>query len=727
MATLDFPNSPTTGQTFTGGGVTWKWDGAKWVGFAGPAVATTTNIKTFTASGTYTAPSNLISAVIEVVGGGGGGGGIFLSAGGVWYVSGGGGSGGYSRSIKTAAQIGASQAVTIGVGGGGGNGTPTAGVAGGATSFGSLVVANGGQGGQGASDSWGFGGGGAAIGTGDVAVGGESGGHGFYDNLYASIGTSSSKGGSSYFGGGGRPNWGGDGGAGIAFGAGGAGTGWNGAGGFNGGSGSYGICIVTEFIAAPAPLPAGTPVAVLAPNIRVFTSSATYTPSANLVSAQIECIGGGGGGAGAAGAAGSGYAGGGGGSGGYSRSVRTAAQIGASQVVTVGAAGAAGAAGNFGGGAGGNTSVGTLCVANGGPGGVVAGQSGASGALPGTGDVAAAGAPGEVGWYGTGTTAIAGWTGAGGSSIFGGGAQSFAIGNAANNGSAAGNFGSGGSGGVAHNIAANAAGGSGSAGVVVITEYISQTALQAPPPVIQGAAVLPNYLGGLTLANDGVSPNTVIDIAVGGATSDDNANTMILNTVNFTKNCNAAWSLGSGGGALDSGSALAASTWYHVFLIMRTDTNVVDALISTSTSPTMPASYNRKRRIGSIGVDGNAHIVAFFQDGDRFSWSNSTWDIWNAVSVTMNTPYTLRATTPPFVTTAILVIQATAASACNMMVFTPGSASTGVGVVHLGGGNWGGARYEVQTDSSGQVVFQSNNTLTSAYLSTYGWIDNRGK
>jgi hypothetical protein len=32
MATLDFPSSPATGQTYTGSdGTTWKWDGAKWV------------------------------------------------------------------------------------------------------------------------------------------------------------------------------------------------------------------------------------------------------------------------------------------------------------------------------------------------------------------------------------------------------------------------------------------------------------------------------------------------------------------------------------------------------------------------------------------------------------------------------------------------------------------------------------------------------------------------
>ena len=30
MAAIDFPNTPTVGQTFTVGATTWKWDGTTW-------------------------------------------------------------------------------------------------------------------------------------------------------------------------------------------------------------------------------------------------------------------------------------------------------------------------------------------------------------------------------------------------------------------------------------------------------------------------------------------------------------------------------------------------------------------------------------------------------------------------------------------------------------------------------------------------------------------------
>jgi hypothetical protein len=43
MAAIDFPNSPTTGQLFTVGDITWEWTGSVWQGIGtavpGPAGA----------------------------------------------------------------------------------------------------------------------------------------------------------------------------------------------------------------------------------------------------------------------------------------------------------------------------------------------------------------------------------------------------------------------------------------------------------------------------------------------------------------------------------------------------------------------------------------------------------------------------------------------------------------------------------------------------------------
>jgi hypothetical protein len=68
--------------------------------------------------------------------------------------------------------------------------------------------------------------------------------------------------------------------------------------------------------------------------------------------------------------------------------------------------------------------------------------------------------------------------------------------------------------------------------------------------------------------------------------------------------------LGTAAGALDTG-AIANSTWYHVWLIERVDTGVVDVLFSLSaTAPTMPANYTRKRRIGSM-KDGRFRALGY--------------------------------------------------------------------------------------------------------------------
>jgi Repeat of unknown function (DUF5907) len=210
-------------------------------------------------------------------------------------------------------------------------------------------------------------------------------------------------------------------------------------------------------------------------NVQTFAASGTYTPTPGMKYCQIECVGGGGGGGGSPDSTGSAVGGGGGGSGGYSRRTANAATVGVSQVVTVGAAGTAGTSAGANGGNGGVTSVGALCVANGGGGasghtsGNYRGGAGANttGAV---GDLVTAGAPGGGG--STNVNNMASLPGNGGSSFFGGGglAPGWAAG-ISTVGSAGTNYGSGGSGAFGDNNATTRAGGAGAAGVVVITEY----------------------------------------------------------------------------------------------------------------------------------------------------------------------------------------------------------------------------------------------------------------
>lgn len=126
----------------------------------GPRGGATATKQTFTASGTYTAPTGLRFAVVDIQGVGGAG--SSDNVGGAGASSGGGG-GGFVRKQFLAATIGASQTITLGAAG-------TPGVNGTNTTFGALLTAGGG----GSAAAGGPGAAGAASG-GDLNIPGQPG------------------------------------------------------------------------------------------------------------------------------------------------------------------------------------------------------------------------------------------------------------------------------------------------------------------------------------------------------------------------------------------------------------------------------------------------------------------------------------------------------------------------------------------------------------------------
>lgn len=235
-------------------------------------------------------------------------------------------------------------------------------------------------------------------------------------------------------------------------------------------------------------------------NVQKFTSSGTYTPSAGMVQAVIECWGGGGGGAGIGATTGGMNGASGGGSGGYSRTVATSSTIGSSQTVTIGAAGAGGSTGANNGGAGGNTSVGSLCIANGGSGGTVAsfGSAGGAGGTAGTGSVIpGTGSPGGS-TDGSASTSVVAFGGFGGStSVGGGGAGPNQQTSGANPGVAGTGYGAGGSGAAGFNSSSTAAGGAGTAGLVIITELINTATGTGSTTALTASSINGGQLAGL--------------------------------------------------------------------------------------------------------------------------------------------------------------------------------------------------------------------------------------
>lgn len=124
---------------------------------------------------------------------------------------------------------------------------------------------------------------------------------------------------------------------------------------------------------------------------------------------------------------------------------------------------------------------------------------------------------------------------------------------------------------------------------------------------------------GLNISNNVTDASNDIDIATGECVDSTGAYKLVLGSA-LTKRLDASWAVGTGNGGLDTGSI--ANTTYHVFLIKRSDTGVVDALFSTSaTAPTMPASYDSFRRIGSIIRSAGA-ILGFIKIKNRYFWTS---------------------------------------------------------------------------------------------------------
>jgi|GEM_PF-2011372 len=222
-------------------------------------------------------------------------------------------------------------------------------------------------------------------------------------------------------------------------------------------------------------------------NVQTFTSSGTYTPTTGMAYCWVRAVAGGGGGGGAAATSSSVAAGAGGSAGSYVEGFYDASTIGASQSVTIGSAGSGATAGNNSGGTGGDTLFGSLITAKGGNGGggsgslILCTQEGAIGDSSSSGGYLRTTGQGGGNSFGifllaTGVCVSGGF---GGSSVLGGGgtAQSAEAvsGTFSTSGNVGAGYGAGGAGGISGSVsgsAASAAGGNGSAGIIIVTEYI---------------------------------------------------------------------------------------------------------------------------------------------------------------------------------------------------------------------------------------------------------------
>ena len=271
------------------------------------------------------------------------------------------------------------------------------------------------------------------------------------------------------------------------------------------------------------------------------------------------------------------------------------------------------------------------------------------------------------------------------------------------------------------------------AALTQVVRFDSAQALTAPQK-LQARNNIATHLKGvlfdLTLSTSGSSASFTVN---SGEAADSTAADLMVLAAPSTKN-QTAWAVGNNNGALDTGT-IAISTWYHVFLIKRPDTGVVDVLISLSaTAPTMPANYTLFRRIGSLLNFSTGFWRLFIQTGDEFIWNNPVLDL-NGQAVLFNSRSLLGLTVPPGVSVLAHTRITISTAGMGAVVTSPYEADLAVVFVSGGGyslrstvaGDAGYGEFRTRTDTNRTIGIRANQTGCTTYIVTVGYVDRRGR
>jgi hypothetical protein len=201
------------------------------------------------------------------------------------------------------------------------------------------------------------------------------------------------------------------------------------------------------------------------------------------------------------------------------------------------------------------------------------------------------------------------------------------------------------------------------------------------------------------------------------------------------KRLDADWAEGTGNGGIASGARTVADTmnvdtWYHYFIIGKTD-GTVDAGADTNILATNLLSdasdYSFYRRVGSVLSDGSSNVTPFVQLGDIVLWLTPPDDInvtnvgsTNQQSGTLTVPFGLTVLALVNIQTVSRVVYIHAPSVSDLQV--------GAGVQSLPGVNAGSMNMAyVHTTADSTIRWRTDNTDGDLYLVTLGWLDPRGR
>ncbi len=225
-----------------------------------------------------------------------------------------------------------------------------------------------------------------------------------------------------------------------------------------------------------------------------------------------------------------------------------------------------------------------------------------------------------------------------------------------------------------------------------------------------------------TIANNVTDATNDIDVGTGRVWVSNGTDEKLVSTSVTIKRLDASWAVGTNQGGLDTGTK-ANSTWYYIWLIHRSDTGVTDLLFSTSaTSPTMPTSYDYKRRLrcGAILTDGSGNIRAFSHWRNRILWGTAIVDF----NASTRAASALTVSVPPIsdiVWEGWIQIQGNAGESADVRSLSATNAIYCIARVQVSAQFASDAGAGVATES-GQISLGST-ASTSCSLRTNGFID----
>jgi hypothetical protein len=234
------------------------------------------------------------------------------------------------------------------------------------------------------------------------------------------------------------------------------------------------------------------------------------------------------------------------------------------------------------------------------------------------------------------------------------------------------------------------------------------------------------YVYGLVCASPFSGSASQFSVSAGEAFSSSGTDLMILAS-NYSKVGTAAWSVGTGGGAIDTGSLTANAFWY-IYLIKRPDTGVVDICISLSANaPTVggniPSAYTLSQLIGAFKTDATPQIRGFYQRVNTFYYITPLQD-YSALAV--GTSRALATLSAPSNSTALFRAYTYNSGAAVAFLIqptletdrAPGAFMSAQGEV----ANQGQAgHYRLPVDINSQIALRASVAASSAYIETFGF------